>query len=267
MPELPEVEVIGRHLATVVTGRVVREAWGHPSPKFETASGAVGARIGAVRRRGKYLLADLDDDRELVLHFGMTGAIHLDLDPAADRHAHARAEWLLDDGTLVSLRDARQFGRAVVVPTGDYTALPTLARLGPEPFDGAFTDRGFAAALGARRAPVKAVLLDQRAVAGVGNWSADEALWRARIHPARRRVGAASAARLRRALIDVLTEAIDHGGTTLRDYRQADGSRGSHQDHLDCYGRLGQPCRRCGSELRATVVAGRTTTYCPRCQR
>jgi len=147
------------------------------------------------------------------------------------------------------------------------SALPTLAALGPEPFDPAFTAASLRDAVNRSQTRVKTQLLGQRIVAGVGNIYADEALWRAQVHPASRRLTLPAAGRLRGAIIDVLAEGIDHGGTTLRDYRTVEGREGGNQHRLDCYGRAGLPCPRCGTELKRSVIDGRGTTHCPACQR
>lgn len=270
MPELPEVETIRRQLEPRVVGREVRAAGGHPSAKFAGAVEAAGAGIESVGRRGKYLLVGLDDDRELVVHLGMTGRLQLVADDAAP-DPYVRAWWLLAgrDGApdeRLELHDVRRFGRVAVVPRGDHGALPTLAALGPEPFDDDFTGRHLWRALRASTAQVKTQLLSQRPVAGVGNIYADEALWRAGIHPSARSVSAARAEALRDEIVEVLTRAIERGGTTLRDYRTVEGATGTNQLHLECYGRAGEPCVRCGTTLRRTVVDGRGTTHCPGCQ-
>lgn len=269
MPELPEVETIRRQLDPVVRGRSVVAAGGHPSDRFAAAGTVVGVRLGPIRRRGKYLIVPTDDARELIVHLGMTGVLGVTDDPDAPdapQRRFTRAWWLLDDARTLTFDDQRRFGRVAVVPRGCYGDLPTLAALGPEPLGPDFTARAFHRALARHRAPVKATLLTQRVVAGVGNIYADEALWRARINPVARRVGPGRAARLRDAIVAVLSEAIDHGGTRLRDYRTPAGDTGAHQWHLDCYGRAGEACPRCGTVLRARRVAGRGTTWCPRCQ-
>ncbi len=265
MPELPEVETVRRGLGPVLVGRRVVGADAHPSPKFAPAVEAVGARIERADRRGKYLLLGLDGDRELIVHLGMTGQLRHLPRPCPD--PYVRARWDLDDGTVLDLRDVRRFGRIRVVPSGCYEGIATLHRSGPEPLGSDFTADAFHRALGASRAKLKTRLLSQRPVAGVGNIYADEALWRAGLDPSTRRVSRPAAARLRDAVRDVLTEAIDHGGTTLRDYRTVDGGLGANQHRLDCYGRAGQPCRRCGTTLRRKLVDARSTTWCPACQR
>jgi formamidopyrimidine-DNA glycosylase len=211
------------------------------------------------------LLIGLDADRELVVHLGMTGVLRPR--PAGPLDPYVRAWWDLDDGTTLELRDVRRFGRVAVVPAGDHHRLPTLAALGPEPLSDDFTPDGLWRDLRATRVRVKTRLLSQRPVAGVGNIYADEALWAAGVHPARRGVTRRQAAALHGALRDVLAAAIAHGGTTVRDYRAVDGGTGSHQRHLRCYGRAGEPCERCGTPLRRVVVDARGTTFCPTCQR
>ncbi|MEZ5180146.1 MAG: bifunctional DNA-formamidopyrimidine glycosylase/DNA-(apurinic or apyrimidinic site) lyase [Acidimicrobiales bacterium] len=265
MPELPEVETVRRGLEPLLTGATLVDAGSHPSAKFTPALEARGAMVTGVGRRGKYLLTALDDGRRLVIHLGMTGQLRVDAD--ADRpDPYDRAWWLLDDGRRLGFRDVRRFGRLAVVGD-DLTALPTLAALGPEPFDEAFTPESLWQGLRRSRIRVKTQLLGQRVVAGVGNIYADEALWRAGIHPGARQVSRPAAARLHRAVVDVLAEGIEHGGTTLRDYRTVDGGEGENQHRLDCYGRSGLPCSRCGTTLRRAVVDARGTTWCPSCQR
>jgi formamidopyrimidine-DNA glycosylase len=267
VPELPEVETIRRELSPEVVGRRLGEAWAFASAKFDSAVTASGASVQAVRRRGKYLLADLDDGRELIVHLGMTGSLSLVRTAALDPDPYVRAWWALDDGRTLVFRDIRRFGRVAVVMAGQYAALPTLRLLGPEPLDEGFTALGLWQALGASRARIKTQLLSQRPVAGVGNIYADEALWRARVFPGARSITRPQAARLHEALREVLDEGIANRGTTLRDYRSVDGRGGDNQHHLDCYGRAGLPCRRCETALVSRFWDGRTTTFCPRCQR
>ena len=252
-----------RQLEPLILGRRVVQAWGHESVKFASAVEAVGVRIDGVARRGKYLLAPLDDGRELVVHLGMTGQLRLrpgDIDP------YVRAWWTLDDGHVLELRDVRRFGRVGVVPAGQYASLPTLASLGPEPWDSELDDGGLWRRLRPSRIRVKTQLLSQRPIAGVGNIYADEALWRAGVHPGRRSVTRVESQRLLVALREVLEQGIANGGTTLRDYRDVRGSAGRNQLELGCYGRAGKPCPRCGAELRRSLVDGRGTTHCPTCQ-
>jgi formamidopyrimidine-DNA glycosylase len=266
VPELPEVETIRRQLAPRIAGRTIVAAEAHPSPKFARAVDATTHRFEAVDRRGKYLIARLDRGRELVVHLGMTGSLRI-ADPDASVDPYVRAQWTLDDGSVLEFRDIRRFGRIAVLPAGEYGALPTLHALGPEPLSDEFDARAFHTALRASNRAVKTQLMSQRPVAGVGNIYADEALWRARVHPATRRTTRPQSDRIHTAVRDVLTEAIARSGTTLRDYRTFDGDTGTNQHHLECYGRSGHPCLRCGTPLRRTVIDQRSATWCPTCQR
>ena len=180
---------------------------------------------------------------------------------------HLRARWTLDDGRALLFHDVRRFGRIAVVPAGEHGSLPTLAALGPEPFEDAFSPEHLRTQVNRSARAVKTQLLSQRLVAGVGNIYADEALWRAGVHPGSRRITRAAAQRLRDAVRSVLLEGIDHGGTTLRNYRDAEGGEGTNQRYLDCYGRGGEPCSRCSTILRRTVIDARATVHCPECQR
>ena len=186
------------------------------------------------------------------------------LDDSSD--PYVRARWQLDDGTTLRYRDIRRFGRIAVVPRGDYASMPTLAAQGPDPFDDAFTPDSLWRATRRSTARIKTQLLSQRPVAGVGNIYADEALWRAGTDPARRSITRAQAERLHGAIREVLAQGIANGGTTLRDYRTFDGTTGTNQHALDCYGRHGEPCNRCGTTLVRRVIDARSTTHCPSCQ-
>jgi formamidopyrimidine-DNA glycosylase len=271
MPELPEVETVRRGIAARLLGRRVFEAGSHPSAKFVPARDVVGATFVGAGRRGKYLLLGLDDGRELVVHLGMTGQLRFRAGPPDDSDPHLRAWWLLEaaDGPTETLEfvDVRRFGRLRVVPAGEYSDIPTLANAGPEPWDPMLTDLVFWKHLRSSRRAVKTQLLSQRPIAGVGNIYADEALWVAEINPRVTRLGRERAARLLDALRTVLAQGVDNGGTTLRDYRNAEGGSGTNQYRLRAYGRGGQPCLRCGEPLRVGVIDARTTTWCPACQR
>lgn len=272
MPELPEVETVRRQLEPLLVGATFVDAWAFPSHKFADAPLAVGGTVHGADRRGKYLLFGLtgpwEDDRELVVHLGMTGRLAVEPEDRVGRDdgPHLRAWWTLRDGRRLTFTDIRRFGRVAVVPRGRHDDLPTLAMLGPEPLGDDFTPEVLRRAAAGRRA-IKTVLLSQRAVAGVGNIYADEALWLARIHPRARRLGPERAVRLRDAIRNVLEEGLAGGGTTLRDYRNALGDPGAHQERLRCYGRAGLPCDRCGTTLEHDVVDARSTTWCPVCQR
>jgi formamidopyrimidine-DNA glycosylase len=266
VPELPEVETIRRGLTPRLTGRRLVAAEALDSPKFTPAHLAVGATIESVGRRGKYLSLGLDDDRQLVVHLGMTGQLRIrpgdaPVDP------YVRARWTLDDGELFELRDVRRFGRVAVVGVNGEGAPPTYAQQGIDALDPAFRALDLWRALKRSDRRVKTQLLSQRPVAGVGNIYADEALWLARIDPGARTVSQPAAVRLHRAIVDVLTQGVVNGGTTLRDYRTFTGESGCNQHELQCYGRHGEPCPRCGTALVRRVLDARGTTLCPTCQR
>ena len=266
MPELPEVESVRRQLDPELAGRTVTDAWWDPLPtvqrEFHQLELLPGRKISRVGRRGKFLIAPLDEGLELVMHLGMTGSFRFDLD---DPYVHARA-WL-DDGRVLAFRDPRRFGRMAVVEAGIYDALPTLAMLGPEPLSDDFDPDVFAWELERTSSPVKPFLLSQRPVAGVGNIYADEALWQARIHPMSRRVGKKRAVLLHSAIRDVLSAAIEREGTTFRDFQMVNGESGRNVNFLVAYGREGEACPRCKTALKKIVLGGRGTTYCPKCQR
>jgi formamidopyrimidine-DNA glycosylase len=267
VPELPEVETIRRQIQPRLIGRRVLEAGSHPSAKFTPARATTGASISDVGRRGKYLLVGLDDQRELVVHLGMTGRIVFREGAADDSDPHLRAWWQLDGNETMEFIDTRRFGRLRVVPTGEYSSIPTLAHAGPEPWDPDLTPTVFWQSLRNSKRAVKTQLLSQRPVAGVGNIYADEALWLSGINPARRSVGLERAGHLLDAIRTVMAQGIDLGGTTLRDYRNAEGGSGENQHALAAYGRAGEPCLRCEEPLRSRVIDARTTVWCVACQR
>jgi formamidopyrimidine-DNA glycosylase len=266
VPELPEVESVRRQLDPELSGRRAVRVWTDPHPaiprEFQAVERLEGRTIERVGRRGKFLIAPLDEDLELVMHLGMTGSFRFDVEDP-----YARATVDLDDGRRLVFRDVRRFGRMAVVPSGDYRDLPTLAKLGPEPLSDEFDPERFAAELRKTASPVKPFLLSQRPVAGVGNIYADEALWLARIHPRSRAVGPARARELHGAIRHVLAGAIEREGTTFSDYRMVNGESGRNADYLIAYGRSGMPCPRCETPLRKIVLGGRGTTYCPSCQK
>jgi formamidopyrimidine-DNA glycosylase len=266
VPELPEVETIRRQLAPLVVGRPIVEVWTHSSPKFAPAAEAIGRSVTSVGRAGKFLLLGLDDDHELVVHLGMTGGLRV-RPPGDEGDEYVRAWWRFGDTSDETLeyRDVRRFGRLRVVPAGRYEG--TLAVQGPDGLDADVDPAAFWRALRSSRRAVKTQLMSQRPIAGVGNIYADEALWRARIHPCATNLSRPRADRLLDAVQHVLRAGVANGGTTLRDYRSVAGEPGTNQLHLECYGRAGEPCSRCGTILRRTVLDGRGTTHCPRCQR
>ena len=274
MPELPEVETVRRTLAPHLLGRTIvgvevgayLPVIGPHSPDVLAAL-LTGRTVTRLDRRGKYLLIGLEDRSGIVVHLRMTGALTVvDRDEPPLRFEQLRM--LLDDGQDLRFTDQRKFGRVTYRPASD--PRPLEAKLGPEPLSSRFTADHFAGALTGRTAPIKALILDQRIVAGVGNIYADEALFRARIHP-RRPGGSLSPVeigRLRRAIRLSLRLGIEHRGTTFSSYRDADGNTGENQRRLLVYGRgrAGEACPRCGRPLHVETVAQRSSHVCHRCQ-
>ncbi len=270
MPELPEVETVRRQLAPQLVGRTIIEADSHPSAKFTPARALTGATLTSDGRRGKFLIFGTDDGRELIVHLGMTGQLRVTpgpADPDDPDATYRRAWWSLDGGETLEFIDVRRFGRIRVVPAGDYRSIPTLNTAGPEPFDEALDAKRFWKSLSKSKRKLKTQLLSQRPIAGVGNIYADEALWLAKINPKTTRISEARAGVLLEALREVLAKGLDNGGTTLRDYRDAEGRSGDNQHSLMAYGRAGHPCPRCDTRLISATLDARTTTWCPRCQR
>jgi len=238
-------------------------------PKYRDVQRAQGQRIEAVLRRGKFLILPLSGGDEAIVHLGMTGVVTTEW-PGDRQAAHERVRLELSGAPPSCLHfvDPRRFGRFLVVSAGRYDGLPTLAALGPEPLDDGFTDEVFLAALRRSRMAIKTYLLSQRPVAGVGNIYADEALWRARVHPETPAAALSPrrARELRSAIRAVLAASIQAQGTTLNDYRTVNGEVGAYLDQLDAYGHAEDPCPRCGTSLRRSVVGQRGTVHCPRCQ-
>jgi formamidopyrimidine-DNA glycosylase len=286
MPELPEVETVRRGLVAAMEGarfthvEARRAALRIPLPK-NFAARLTGARLEALGRRGKYLLGALSTGDTLIMHLGMTGRFTVegpgaarpgafyDASPANPRHDHIVFDMQGPGGRAqVVFNDPRRFGFMDLVASADLARCAHLAAMGPEPLDPAFSAAVFNRRLAGRSAPIKAALLDQRLIAGIGNIYACEALFRARISPRRKAAGVAGArgARLHAAIGAVLREAIEAGGSTLRDFAGASGAAGAFQHRFEVYDREGEPCRRCAEPVRRIVQAGRSTFYCGRCQ-
>ncbi len=277
MPELPEVETVANDLRPHLVGRTIArvelrrpDIVRHPDPDRFTAI-LTGRCIEAMTRRGKYIVHHLDGEPGetlLVVHLGMTGqwrCVPADT-PEAD-HLHAVLD--LDDGHQLRYRDARRFGRLLLGSEEELVAHRKLPRLGPEPLDPAFTPDDLYRRLHIRRAPLKALLLDQMVLAGVGNIYADESCFRARVRPDRpaNSLSRPAVARLHASLAELLREAIANRGSSVDTYRDAWGDMGSEQERLLVYGRAGEPCVRCGRPLALVRLAGRSTVFCRRCQR
>lgn len=283
MPELPEVETVRRGLLPVMEGHVILSAqvnrpdlrWPFPT---DMAKRLTGKRVLALRRRSKYILADLDSGETLLIHLGMSGRMLISGAQVGDfHHAHpapAKHDHVVLDmggGARVTFNDARRFGAMDLLPTATAEAHPLLSSIGPEPLGNGFNENYLVAQLQARATPIKSALLDQHIVAGLGNIYVCETLYRARTAPqTKARDLAPSQMRgLVPIIRQVLTEAIEAGGSSLRDYRQADGELGYFQLAFQVYGREGQPCQTpgCSSTIVRIVQSGRSSFYCPTCQR
>jgi formamidopyrimidine-DNA glycosylase len=262
MPELPEVETIVRDIAPRLQGRHIQLVEVFSPLVLRNHKGTFGDALGGrkivhVRRHGKHVVLELDRG-VLVLHLGMTGKLLFNAKPGP----HTRAIFSLDDSTLV-YDDIRMFGSLEFC-----SELPQrIERLGPEPFD--IDPDEFARAVRQHRTSIKALILNQKLIRGMGNIYTDEALWRARIHPKTiaSRIRSSRAQQLLGAIVGVLNEAIEHRGSSVSDYVDAEGRRGGFQLRHNVYGREGQGCPRCGTAIRRIVVAQRGTHYCPKCQR
>jgi formamidopyrimidine-DNA glycosylase len=274
VPELPEVETVRRGLAPALEGRTLERVeisdarLTRPLDPVEVAHELEGERVALVDRRGKYLIVRFESGRALLVHLRMTGSFRLGAGSTGAADPHGRAFLALDDGTEVAYRDVRRFGTWLLLEPAEVDAYVD-ARVGREPLADAYRAKHLAERLAGRRAPVKAALLDQRTVAGVGNIYADEALWRAGIHPLRpaESLGPEEVKALHRSVRQALRVGIRRQGSTLRDYRQPDGTEGGAQHEFKVYGRGGEPCGRCGTPIDKIRVAGRGTWYCPSCQR
>ena len=271
MPELPEVETIRRGLAPLVDGRTVRELeirdprWCAPLAPVEVVDAVRGRRVEALRRRGKYLVFALEDDVHLLVHLRMTGTLLYDPDPV---QPYQRVVFDLDDGHVLRFCDPRRFGTGEIALGEEALEAFFAPRLGIEPLDGGLDGRVLAALARGRRAPVKAFLLDQRRVAGVGNIYADEALHRAGVHPLRPvdRITRAQWDAIARGVVDALTAGLDAGGATIDDFRHPDGVYGGFQHEFRVHRRRGERCPTCGTTIVKMVAAGRGTYVCERCQ-
>ena len=271
MPELPEVETIRRDLSASILGKSfvsVTLNWPRmvqiPSPQaFEQR--LKGKTIAGLDRRGKYLIFRLSSGESLILHFGMSGSLLLDPQNQTDRHI--RAIFHLDDGSRLYLRDPRKLGGIWLVE--DENRLDRISRLGPEALDPRLTAEAFVAGAKGHSAPIKAVLLDQSFIAGVGNMYADEALFAASIHPARKtnNLSRDEIKRLHHAIGEVLKKAINSGGASISDYRRPDGKSGEAQFVFKVAHQLGKKCNKCGTPIERIPIHKRGSYFCPKCQR
>jgi len=279
MPELPEVETVMRGLRARLEGRRIVRAVAHrPDLRWPLPRGLArrltGARVLGFRRRGKYILMRLEGGDSVLLHLGMSGRMLVEQAGRNEVTPHEHLVLETDEGWRVGFVDPRRFGSVDLVPTAQEDAHKLLAELGPEPLDASFNLASLSRALAGKRTPIKAALLDQKVVAGLGNIYVCEALFRAGISPLRsaHTIPGARATRLVPAIKQTLTEAIAAGGSSLRDYVQPDGELGYFQHAWKVYGHEGEPCERCPGKpvcqgIRRIVQSGRSTFYCPRTQR
>jgi formamidopyrimidine-DNA glycosylase len=272
MPELPEVETIRRDLEPLIVGRTVRSAWVSENarrlvqliPPQAFCAQLEGQRIERLSRRGKYLILNLESGLIWVVHLRMTGRFQHSV-VRCPESPYLRARFELNDESHLCFADLRKFGMMWLVD--DFSVVN--AEIGPEPLEESFDLKGFTVALKRRSAPIKAVLLDQTVLAGVGNIYADEALFTAGIRPTKPASALAkpAVARLHRGIRDVLLIALGDRGSSFSDYVDASGQQGAHQLNVKVFRRTGGPCYACGSEIRRIKVGGRSTHYCPRCQK
>ena len=283
MPELPEVETVMRGLAPAMQGAVIAQAevnrpdlrWPFPEHMAERLT---GARVLRLRRRSKYILADLDTGETLLIHLGMSGRMLVSGDPlgqfvhdhpAPEKHDHV--VFHMDNGARITFNDPRRFGAMDLMQTAGAETHRLLAVLGPEPLGNDFHESHLIDAFRGRMTPVKSALLDQKIVSGLGNIYVCEALYRAKIHPKRKagRISEPRVAALVPIIRQVLADAIEAGGSSLRDFRQADGELGYFQHSFDVYGRENEPCRTptCPGVIGRIVQSGRSSFYCAQCQR
>jgi len=283
MPELPEVETVRRGLSPAMLNAVISQAsvnrpdlrWPFPD---HMADRLTGARVIALRRRSKYILADLDTQETLLVHLGMSGRMTVSGDPLGQfAHTHPQAQkhdhvvFDMDNGARITFNDPRRFGAMDLMSTDAAAAHPLLAKLGPEPLGNNFDDIYLIERLSKRNTPIKSALLDQRIVAGLGNIYVCEALFRAKISPLRkaRDLGEIQVKSLVPIIRQVLSDAINAGGSSLKDFRQADGELGYFQHSFDVYGREGDVCHTpdCTTTIERITQSGRSTFFCSQCQR
>ncbi len=265
MPELPEVETVRLELEPILVNQKILSASlvdAIPAKKYQDLELAIGQTIKSVNRRGKFLILELSNNLELIIHLGMTGVIAF-----KEFEKHVRVKLELENNSLY-FQDVRRFGRFLVVKAKDYKSMPTLHKMGPEPFSKQFTNKQFFTALQKSNTALKTYLLSQKPVAGLGNIYVDEALWQVKINPQTKAkdISLAKVKRLRKAIIEILQASIEAQGTTLNDYRTVSGEVGEYANQLNVYGHTGEPCPRCKTEIERIILGGRSTHFCPKCQ-
>jgi formamidopyrimidine-DNA glycosylase len=272
VPELPEVETTRRGIEPHLVGKKIREIIVRRRdlrlPIPESLAEAEGHKAVSIRRRSKYLILDLDNGSSILIHLGMSGSLRI-ASPSEPAKTHDHVLIGLSSGKQLRFHDPRRFGIVLHLPQGDPLEHPLFKGLGPEPLEEAFTSDVLAKALSKRAIPVKVALMDAKTVVGVGNIYASEALFRAKILPATpaNKLSKVRTIRLTAAIKEVLEDSITQGGTTLRDFLHSDGKPGYFSQRLFVYDRKGEPCRVCGTPIRQSVMAQRSTFWCPKCQR
>ncbi|HEX3033262.1 MAG TPA: bifunctional DNA-formamidopyrimidine glycosylase/DNA-(apurinic or apyrimidinic site) lyase [Bacillota bacterium] len=274
MPELPEVEtvrrtlepgLVGQRITKVepVTGKIIKQP-----AVCEFCSGLTGRQVAQVARRGKYLLVELEGNKCLVVHLRMTGQFTL-VSPEQPREKHTHVVFTLSNGRELRYVDPRQFGEMHLLPRDNYASITGLRTIGPEPLGQLFQPEQLYRNLQGKKSKIKSVLLDQRVVAGLGNIYVDEALFRAGVNPERPAgtLTVEETEAVYSAVREVLAEGIEYRGTSIKDYVDGEGKSGSFQNRLKAYGRAGEPCFSCGSPMAKTKIGGRTTVFCPDCQK
>ena len=272
MPQLPEVETTRRGIAPHLIGVPIREVtirnYKLRYPVSKTLDQISGDRVVEIHRRAKYLILHLENSGSLIIHLGMSGSLRLS-DPAIDLKKHDHVILDLTNGKQLRFHDPRRFGIYLHLPKEDPFKHSLLSKLGPEPLSDDFTTASLKQACAGRKAPIKQVIMDNKVVVGVGNIYASESLFRASIRPttAAARLSGPKLARLVETIRQVLSESIEQGGTTLRDFVNSDGQPGYFAQRLFVYGREGKPCRNCATPIRQKVMGQRSTYWCPKCQK
>ncbi len=262
MPELPEVETITRELSRAIVGKKLNKFSVFDTEKILRPRLALPRKIVSVRRRGKYIVCEMDGGSRCLIHLRMTGELLLGRQIA--RRKHERARFYFHDGSTLHFVDVRRFGTI-----GWRDGSQSLPRLGMEPLSKSFSAKKLGELLRGRKKAIKSALLDQQLIAGIGNIYADESLWTAKIHPLRKgsTLSGAEVVRLTASIKKILRRAIKKGGSTLRDYRRTDGRLGNYQNSRKAYAREGQLCFRCRAKIRRIKIGGRSSYFCPACQR
>lgn len=274
MPELPEVQTIADDLNKRVKGRRIIDVWldwpkmvKYPSSSKAFKKLIKGSKIKKVERRAKYIKFYLDDDKLMMVHLKMTGHFLLMSKGKTNKYIHLVFD--LDNGKILAFSDVRKFGTVRAGKIKEIENLPEIKKLGPEPLDPKFKFPEFVKVIKSRKRKIKQALMDPEIIAGIGNIYSDEALWLARIHPLKitNKLGETELKRLWNAIRKILKKSLNLRGTSVRDYRDTQGERGSYYDQRLVYDREGEPCQRCGKKIKRIKIGGRSAHFCPNCQK